>query len=227
MATQIKQNGARVKKTPPASARNLPYPASPPPPPSLFPPFTHSSLQGTSRDVLLREDGTLSHFSMPFFMSASSDPAHFLRKAIDLAVENVTSGQGGPFAALVVEDGEILAQGTNVVTTTQDPTAHAEITAIRKACEVRDHFELKGCILYSSCEPCPMCLGAIYWARLDRVVFAASRTEAAEAGFDDNHIYNEIDLPPSDRRIPMTQRLQNEAQRPFDAWHNYEDRVEY
>lgn len=161
-------------------------------------------------------------------MSASPDSAAFLHKAIDLAVENVTSGQGGPFAALVVEDGEVVAKGTNVVTTTQDPTAHAEITAIRNACEARGHFELKGCTLYSTCEPCPMCLGAIYWARLDRVVYAASRTDAAEAGFDDAHIYNEIDRPPAERSIPMEQQLDGpEAQRPFQVWHNYDDRVEY
>ncbi len=161
-------------------------------------------------------------------MPSPSNPASFLHKAIDLAVDNVTSGRGGPFAALVVENGDIVAQGTNVVTTTQDPTAHAEITAIRKACEARGHFELEGCTLYATCEPCPMCLGAIYWARLDRVVYAASRTDAAEAGFDDDHIYNEIDRPPADRHIPMVQRLDgSEAQRPFQAWHQFEDRVEY
>jgi tRNA(Arg) A34 adenosine deaminase TadA len=151
----------------------------------------------------------------------------FLQEAIDLAVENVESGLGGPFAALIVEDDTVLATGTNRVTTVQDPTAHAEITAIRAACKERGHFELDGCTLYSTCEPCPMCLGAIYWARLDRVVYAASRTDAAEAGFDDNHIYQEIDKPPADRTLPMEQNQTDDALRPFDAWADYDDRIEY
>ena len=151
----------------------------------------------------------------------------FLQEAIDLAVENVESGLGGPFAALVVEDDTVLATGTNRVTTVQDPTAHAEITAIRAACKTRGHFELDGCTLYSTCEPCPMCLGAIYWARLDRVVYAASRTDAAEAGFDDNHIYQELDKPPADRTLPMEQNQTDDALRPFDAWADYDDRTEY
>ena len=151
----------------------------------------------------------------------------FLQEAIDLAVENVESGLGGPFAALIVEDDTVLATGTNRVTTVQDPTAHAEITAIRAACKTRGHFELDGCTLYSTCEPCPMCLGAIYWARLDRVVYAASRTDAAEAGFDDNHIYQELDKPPQDRTLPMEQKQTDDAHRPFDAWADYDDRIEY
>jgi tRNA(Arg) A34 adenosine deaminase TadA len=144
-----------------------------------------------------------------------------------MAVQNVTAGQGGPFAALVVRDGEIIGRGTNVVTTMNDPTAHAEVTAIRRACNTADHFELTDCTLYSTCEPCPMCLGAAYWARLDRVYYAATREDAADAGFDDNHIYEELARPPSDRRIPMEQGLRDEAQRPFDAWLDYEGRVEY
>ena len=157
----------------------------------------------------------------------SADTNSFLQEAIDLAVDNVESGLGGPFAALIVEDDTVLATGTNRVTTVQDPTAHAEITAIRAACKTRGHFELDGCTLYSTCEPCPMCLGAIYWARLDRVVYAASRTDAAEAGFDDHHIYQELDKPPQDRTLPMEQNQTDDAHRPFDAWHNYEDRIEY
>jgi tRNA(Arg) A34 adenosine deaminase TadA len=157
----------------------------------------------------------------------SADTNSFLQEAIDLAVDNVESGLGGPFAALIVEDDTVLATGTNRVTTVQDPTAHAEITAIRAACKERGHFELDGCTLYSTCEPCPMCLGAIYWARLDRVVYAASRTDAAEAGFDDHHIYQELDKPPQDRTLPMEQNQTDDAHRPFDAWHNYEDRIEY
>lgn len=160
---------------------------------------------------------------------ASSSTASFLQEAIDLAIENVESGLGGPFAALVVadDDNTILSRGTNRVTTVQDPTAHAEMTAIRAACQTRGHFELDGCTLYSTCEPCPMCLGAIYWARLDRVVYAATQSDAAEAGFDDAHIYEELDTPPADRQIPMQQQLSEEATRPFEAWLNYDDRVEY
>lgn len=160
-------------------------------------------------------------------MHSSPDDTSFLREAIELAVENVESGLGGPFGALVVEDGSVLAEGTNRVTTVHDPTAHAEITAIRAACKERGDFELKGCTLYSTCEPCPMCLGAIYWARLDRVVYAATRADAADAGFDDDHIYEEIDKPPAERRIPMEQLLRHESQRPFDAWRDYDERIEY
>lgn len=160
-------------------------------------------------------------------MTPSSSPASFLQDAIELAIDNVESGLGGPFAALVVEDKSILATGTNRVTTVQDPTAHAEITAIRSACKERNDFRLSGCTLYSTCEPCPMCLGAIYWARLDRVVYAASRSDAAEAGFDDDHIYKQIEKPPSKRRIPMVQQTDVDSARPFEAWLEYDQRVEY
>jgi tRNA(Arg) A34 adenosine deaminase TadA len=160
-------------------------------------------------------------------MASPTNSTAFLQEALDLAVENVESGLGGPFAAMVVEDGSVLATGTNRVTTVHDPTAHAEITAIRAACKERGDFELDGCTLYATCEPCPMCLGAIYWARLDRVVYAASRTDAAEAGFDDDHIYREIDKPPADRCIPMEQRTDANGQRPFEAWRDYDERVEY
>jgi len=158
---------------------------------------------------------------------SSPSSTDFLRRALDRAVENVESGQGGPFAALVVEGDAVVATGTNTVTTTNDPTAHAEMEAIRAACAARGHFELTGCTLYTTCEPCPMCLGAIYWARLDRVVYAATSAQAADAGFDDAHIYDEIDTPPPDRRIPMKRCEAVDAQRPFDAWRDYDERVEY
>ncbi len=158
---------------------------------------------------------------------SSPTPADFLQEAVTLAVTNVQSGRGGPFAALVVSDDDVIATGTNRVTTENDPTAHAEITAIRAACEARGDFELTGCTLYSSCEPCPMCLGAIYWTRLDRVVYAATSDQAAAAGFDDAHIYEEIDKPPPRRRIPMEQHDGVAARRPFEAWANYEERIEY
>src|SRR5437588_5334887 len=125
----------------------------------------------------------------------------FLLHAIELAVENVRRG-GGPFGALVVKDGVVIAIGTNQVTRTNDPTAHAEIVAIREACRVLGDFQLSGCEVYTSCEPCPMCLGAIYWARPERVFFAATHQEAAAAGFDDSFIYRQIALPHSERSIP-------------------------
>lgn len=150
-----------------------------------------------------------------------------MQEALDLAVENVRSGQGGPFAALVVKDGKVIARGTNLVTSVNDPTAHAEIMAIRQACAHLGSFQLDGCDLYTTCEPCPMCLGAIYWARPRRVFYAATKDEAATAGFDDAFIYDEIDKAPADRRIEMTMLLREEAQRPFSAWMEKEDRVAY
>lgn len=150
-----------------------------------------------------------------------------MQEAIDLAVKNVHAGQGGPFGALVVRDGEVIARATNRVTSINDPTAHAEIMAIRKACERLGHFELSGCTLYASCEPCPMCLGAIYWARLDRVYYAGTREDAAAVGFDDEYIYRELDRSPSERKIPMENMMRGEAQRAFQAWIKTDDRMEY
>lgn len=150
-----------------------------------------------------------------------------MQKAIELAIENVNSGRGGPFAALVARNGTVIAQGTNRVTTQHDPTAHAEIVAIRAACEAVDDFELTGCTLYTTCEPCPMCMGAVYWARLDRVMYASTREDAAAVGFDDAHIYDELQRSPSDRRIPMKQMCPDEAQRVFEVWEQFEERVEY
>ena len=126
----------------------------------------------------------------------------FMRRAIALALENIRSGAGGPFAALIVKDSAVIAEGTNRVTSTNDPTAHAEIVAIREACRALQTFQLQGCDLYSTCEPCPMCLGAIYWARPARIFYAASGAEAAAAGFDDQFIYEEMKRPAGQRRIP-------------------------
>lgn len=142
----------------------------------------------------------------------------FTRRAIALALENARSAAGGPFAALVVKDDQVIAQGTNRVTSTNDPTAHAEIVAIREACRVLQNFQLHGCDLYSTCEPCPMCLGAIYWARPARVFYAGTGAEAAAAGFDDKLIYEELNRPASQRRIPMTQILHEESLAIFAAW---------
>lgn len=149
-----------------------------------------------------------------------------MRRAIALAVRNVQEG-GGPFAALVVKDGQVVAEGSNRVTSSNDPTAHAEVMAIRAACEALGTFQLTGCDLYTTCEPCPMCLGAIYWARPDRVFYASEKQDAAAAGFDDAFIYDEIALTPEARKIPMTQLLGGEASAVFAAWAENADRIDY
>lgn len=154
------------------------------------------------------------------------DP-QFMRMAIQLALENVRSGGGGPFAAIVVKDGEVVASGVNRVTSTNDPTAHAEVTAIREACRRLGSFQLTGCEIYTTCEPCPMCLGAIYWARPARVYFAATRADAAAAGFDDSLIYDEISRPMGERRIPMQGLLRDEALTIFEAWNRSERKIPY
>jgi guanine deaminase len=149
-----------------------------------------------------------------------------LRQAIDLARENVAR-DGGPFGALVVKDGVVIATGANQVTRANDPTAHAEMMAIREACRVLGDFQLAGCDLYSSCEPCPMCLGAIYWARPAHVYFAATREQAAAAGFDDALIYREIAAPLAERSIPMIHVADAQAARPFEMWRNKPDKTRY
>jgi tRNA(Arg) A34 adenosine deaminase TadA len=151
----------------------------------------------------------------------------FMRRAIALAIENVQSGRGGPFAAVVVKDGKIIAEGANQVTSTNDPAAHAEIVAIRAACRVLGDFQLTGCDLYTSCEPCPMCLGAIYWARPARIFYAATAADAATAGFDDAFIYEEIRRSPDARRLLCTQTLGEEALGPFRVWAAYSDKKPY
>ncbi len=150
-----------------------------------------------------------------------------MRRAIELAMENVRASRGGPFGAVIARAGEILAEGTNLVTATNDPTAHAEIVAIRAACRKLGRFELAGCEVYTSCEPCPMCLGAIYWARPQRVYFAATHQDAAGAGFDDSMIYRELAAPPVERRIPMESLLREEALEVFRAWERSPDKVTY
>ena len=150
----------------------------------------------------------------------------FLRQAIELAVENVRR-DGGPFAALVVKDGAVVATGGNQVTRENDPTAHAEVVAIREACRVLGDFQLEGCDVYSSCEPCPMCLGALYWARPARVYFAATQADAAAAGFDDSFIYKQFEIVPSERDIPMVQVDDEAATRPFEEWSHKMGMTEY
>jgi guanine deaminase len=151
----------------------------------------------------------------------------FMRKAIELSVENVRSGKGGPFAALVVKDGEIVAAGTNLVTASFDPTAHAEIVAIRAACRVLSLFQLPGCEIYTSCEPCPMCMGAIYWARPAKVYFGNTHADAARIGFDDSFIYQQLKVRASERAIPMVQLMRDEALLAFHEWERKADRIPY
>jgi guanine deaminase len=154
-------------------------------------------------------------------------PEEWMEEAIRLAVENVKAGLGGPFGALVVKDGELIASGVNRVTSTNDPTAHAEVVAIRAACQQLASFQLTGCELYTSCEPCPMCLGAIFWARPARYYYACTREDAAAAGFDDAHIYDELKLAPGERSIPGERLLSEHGVRAFMAWAESTRKIEY
>ena len=151
----------------------------------------------------------------------------FLKQAIDLAVENVRSGAGGPFGALVVKDGEVIATGTNRVTSSNDPTAHAEVMAIRAACQQVGSFQLDGCEVYTSCEPCPMCLGALYWARVKAFYFAGDKDDAARGQFDDSFIYTELNKPVEGRTIPGYRLLAADGFRPFDEWLTSQKKVPY
>jgi guanine deaminase len=150
-----------------------------------------------------------------------------MRRAIALALENVRSRRGGPFAAVIAKEGRIIAEGANCVTATNDPTAHAEIVAIRAAGRTLNAFQLTGCDLYTTCEPCPMCLGAIYWARPARVFYAGVAADAAEGGFDDALIYDELRVAPAERRIPMIQFMREEALTVFSAWKQQPDKTPY
>ena len=150
-----------------------------------------------------------------------------MKHAIDLAIENVRSGGGGPFGALVVKDGVVIATGVNTVVTANDPTAHAEISAIRAACQSLGSFQLIGCEIYTSCEPCPMCLGAIYWARVASLYFSSTRSDAAGAGFDDSLIYEQFQLAPEKRSIPGLQLLPEEGLAAFWEWQRAPQRQSY
>jgi len=151
----------------------------------------------------------------------------FMHEAIKKAEENIITGKGGPFGAVVVRDGEIIASVGNCVTSTNDPTAHAEVVAIREACKTLDTFDLTGCEIYASCEPCPMCLGAIMWARIDKLYYAADRIDASRAGFDDELFYTELALPVEKRMLRPTQLLRNEANEVFDMWIKETDKILY
>ena len=149
-----------------------------------------------------------------------------MRKAIELSIESVRNG-GGPFGAVIARKGEIIAEGSNGVTIYNDPTAHAEVTAIRKACEKLGTFDLTGCEIYTSCEPCPMCLGAIYWAHLDKIYYANDRTDAADIGFDDDFIYQEIEVKPQYRKKPSEILMREEGLEAFRIWNKKTDKIEY
>ncbi len=150
----------------------------------------------------------------------------FMQKAIDLSIESVKNG-GGPFGAVIVKDGKIIAESSNSVTKDNDPTAHAEVNAIRKAAKELGSFDLSGCEIYSSCEPCPMCLGAIYWAHLDKLYFANTKDDAKNIGFDDSFIYEEIDKPYEKRSIETKQFMREEAIKAFKLWEQSDDKIEY
>ncbi len=158
-------------------------------------------------------------------MSDKQSP--FMARAIALSIENVAKGKGGPFGCVVVKDGEIIAEGANQVTATNDPTAHAEVVAIREACRKLGAFQLDGCEIYTSCEPCPMCLGAIYWARPSKLYFASTAEDAARAGFDDRFIYEQLEVDYAERTIPAEQIMREQAVEAFRAWRASSDRIDY
>ena len=150
----------------------------------------------------------------------------FMKRAIELSIESVNNG-GGPFGCVIVKKNKIIAECSNKVTTTNDPTAHGEIVAIREACKKLNNFNLNGCELYSTCEPCPMCLSAIYWARIDKVYYANTRDDARKIDFDDSLIYSEINKKINERKIPMIQIMRNEALKAFELWDKKMDKVKY
>lgn len=162
-------------------------------------------------------------------MSTTDYAGHraFMQRAVEISRRNMESGTGGPFGAVIVKDGRIIAEGGNEVTSSHDPTAHAEVVAIRRACQAVNDFSLRGATIYASCEPCPMCLSAIYWARLDAVYYANDRKQAAAIGFDDDLIYREVPLPPKDRSLPAHHMPLTEADAVFADWMRKADRIDY
>ncbi|MFL4995158.1 MAG: nucleoside deaminase [Microvirga sp.] len=156
-----------------------------------------------------------------------TDDQRYLARAIELSREHMDKGAGGPFGAVIARDGKVLSEGWNQVTSANDPTAHAEVTAIRRACQEIGDFSLEGATLYTSCEPCPMCLASAYWARVSRIVFANTRQDAADIGFDDSLIYDEIPKPVAERILPMDHLPSLEARAVFDAWADKDDKISY
>ncbi len=157
----------------------------------------------------------------------SDQHAQFIKEAVEIAVKNAGSGKGGPFGAIIVKDGKEIGRGVNRVTGTNDPTAHAEVVAIRNACQNIGNFRLEGAVIYASCEPCPMCLAAIYWARISTIYFAADNSDASKAGFDDSYIYKEVRLPLEKRNIPIKKVETGNASKPFDKWLEFEQKIDY
>lgn len=157
----------------------------------------------------------------------TEDQQKFMRMAIAIAKSGMEAGNGGPFGCVIVKDGSVIGQGSNMVLRTNDPTAHAEVVAIRDACKNLNNFQLDGCEVYASCEPCPMCLGAIFWARPARVFYACTKEDAADAGFDDDFIYQEIKLDPTKRKIPMFAMLREESLKAFELWKEKGDKTIY
>ncbi|MNQ93975.1 Guanine deaminase [compost metagenome] len=162
-------------------------------------------------------------------MSLKESNSHekFMKLAISLSEKNVSESLGGPFGAVVVKDGKIIAKSGNKVTTTNDPTAHAEVSAIRLACKKLKTFDLSGCVVYTSCEPCPMCLSAIYWARIETIYYANTKVDAAHIGFDDKFIYDEIEKPMAKRTLPIHQMMRTEAQQAFRLWEQSPMKIDY
>ncbi len=153
--------------------------------------------------------------------------ADYIQEAIHLAEVNIDNAGGGPFGAVIVKDGQVVAKAANSVTTTNDPTAHAEVNAIRLACTVLNTFDLTGCVMYASCEPCPMCLSAIYWSRITEVYYAGSRFDAQDAGFDDSFIYDDLEKPVTERRVKVEQTMAEEGKQPFTMWKLNLDKIPY
>lgn len=151
----------------------------------------------------------------------------YMQEAVTAALKGVNSNEGGPFGCVIVKDGKIVGVGNNKVTSTNDPTAHGEVMAIRDACKNLNTFTLEGCELYTTCEPCPMCFGAIYWARLEKVYYGSTQVDAANVGFDDQFIYDEIPLPYDERRIPFEQKYRDIALEPFKEWAKKDDKIDY
>jgi len=169
----------------------------------------------------------LGHFFCSYFvMEQLKEHEKFMRMAIQLSEQNVLVHLGTPFGAIVVKDGKLVAKSANKVSATNDPTAHAEVAAIRLACKKLKTFDLSGCVIYTSCEPCPMCLGAIYWAKIEIIYYANTKADAAAADFDDQFIYNELDKPMNERKLPIKQLLRDEAQQAFKFWQKSEMKVD-
>jgi tRNA(Arg) A34 adenosine deaminase TadA len=160
-------------------------------------------------------------------MKQSTQHEKFMRLAIELSEKNVLESLGGPFGAVIVKDGEIVAQSGNKVTSSNDPTAHAEVSAIRLACTALNTFDLSGCVVYTSCEPCPMCLSAIYWARISTIYYANTKTDAGNIGFDDKFIYDELEKPMELRSLPIKQMMRDEALQAFKLWEQSTMRTDY